>query len=629
MAGGHTDWVFSVSFSPDGSLLASGSWDRTVKLWRVSDGALLRTYDQETGTGVLSIQFSPSGRLFGYGRADATVVVARNPFDWGNTPFSPANLRAFAISSSQIQLDWNDTSTGELGFEIERMTGNQHYTLVARVGPNVTTYTDSGLTAETTYTYRVRAYYTSKKSPYSNPARATTCSGGRFLYTSLRMYRANLHSHSTYSDGRWSLTERNDLPPRWVFTWGYTKGWDIWAVTDHAEQISGQEWEDTERDAQSIMRMSPTFTALRGFEWTGYTADLFDPYNSLDIGGGHINVFGSGERKGAYDASDGDRYPIQAQDVLGSLSLLYSWLASTNAVDGGTLVAQFNHPTTYDQSSHFEYFYFLVPSPLANSVNNVFALMEVGSHTSPWESFFYEGGEENLLTGQPDDQARSNEYWWRVALSRGWHVAPTNNRDNHLYHELGSPPGPPAFTGIWAPSSLGNGENSPEERTSMILNALRARRVFASEDWNTRLALQVRIKRGNTSQQGWYWMGSTFEMPTDADALQINIWVEKTDANHKDYIQSVELFISPPWYASEADNPPQRFYSCSEGTYLVAEIFDLPKSLLQGQRRNALNEVYMYIRVRTSRGRFLYSAPIWIRGLPRGLPKPPNTPSYD
>jgi WD40 repeat protein len=82
---GHTGGVTSVSFSPDGSLLASrGEWyDYTIRLWRVADGALLQTYDQETGTSIPSVRFSPNGRLFGYGRRDATVVVARNPF-WQN-----------------------------------------------------------------------------------------------------------------------------------------------------------------------------------------------------------------------------------------------------------------------------------------------------------------------------------------------------------------------------------------------------------------------------------------------------------------------------------------------------------------------------------------------------------------
>ena len=43
---GHSSIVLSVSFSPDGSKLTSGSGDETVKLWDVTSGELLRTYEE-------------------------------------------------------------------------------------------------------------------------------------------------------------------------------------------------------------------------------------------------------------------------------------------------------------------------------------------------------------------------------------------------------------------------------------------------------------------------------------------------------------------------------------------------------------------------------------------------------
>jgi WD40 repeat protein len=71
---GHTNWVYSVAFSPDGRLLASGSADETIKLWEVASGSEVRTLSGHTNT-VYSVAFSPDGRLLASGSGDATIKL--------------------------------------------------------------------------------------------------------------------------------------------------------------------------------------------------------------------------------------------------------------------------------------------------------------------------------------------------------------------------------------------------------------------------------------------------------------------------------------------------------------------------------------------------------------------------
>jgi predicted NACHT family NTPase len=63
---GHTDWVNSVAFNPNGQFLISGSDDKTIKLWEVASGREVRTLTGHTYW-VLSVAFSPDGRLLASG----------------------------------------------------------------------------------------------------------------------------------------------------------------------------------------------------------------------------------------------------------------------------------------------------------------------------------------------------------------------------------------------------------------------------------------------------------------------------------------------------------------------------------------------------------------------------------
>jgi WD40 repeat protein len=59
---GHLNRVWTIAFSPDGQLLASGSDDQTIRLWNAHDGTCLTVLQGHTG-GVTSVSFSPNGQL--------------------------------------------------------------------------------------------------------------------------------------------------------------------------------------------------------------------------------------------------------------------------------------------------------------------------------------------------------------------------------------------------------------------------------------------------------------------------------------------------------------------------------------------------------------------------------------
>lgn len=77
-------------------------------------------------------------------------------------------------SGAEANLSWNDNSSNESGFRIERSSDGQSFSQIATVDVNTTTYFDTGLESNTTYWYRVNAYNEYGESGYTNVVSLTT-----------------------------------------------------------------------------------------------------------------------------------------------------------------------------------------------------------------------------------------------------------------------------------------------------------------------------------------------------------------------------------------------------------------------------------------------------------------------
>jgi hypothetical protein len=85
-------------------------------------------------------------------------------------PAAPSNLRATGVERRAITIAWNDNSSNETGFKVERCTGSSctNFTQITTTAANVTSLRNSGLTRNTTYRYRVRSTNGAGDSTYSN-----------------------------------------------------------------------------------------------------------------------------------------------------------------------------------------------------------------------------------------------------------------------------------------------------------------------------------------------------------------------------------------------------------------------------------------------------------------------------
>ena len=111
---GHADTVDAVAVSPDGKLIATASFDKTVKLWDATTGKEIRTYGGEKGhTGqVLSVAFSAKGDQLASGGADNKALVWDVPVNFATKTYATAGTatkvvvandgKTFAVATGDV-----------------------------------------------------------------------------------------------------------------------------------------------------------------------------------------------------------------------------------------------------------------------------------------------------------------------------------------------------------------------------------------------------------------------------------------------------------------------------------------------------------------------------------------------
>ncbi|MDR1116843.1 MAG: CehA/McbA family metallohydrolase [Oscillospiraceae bacterium] len=374
------------------------------------------------------------GTVASGGVSNINNVIIRGVYSDGNAPDpSPdpnpepekvANVTANPESSTIVTSGTVDVtlSCATEGAEIKYQVGAAGYSTYA--GPF--TVTDFPAT--------VTAYAVKEGMEDSAASSFTYYDDGSSPANNLRPYFGQLHAHTSNSDGTGSYDDAYTAAR-------YTADLDFFAVTDHSNYF----------DSSSNLGNMATGGGANGSRWTNMTAAA-DKYNEdggfVALAGfemtwsnkeyGHINTFNTP----GY-VSRNDPYYNTAGGA--GLKRYYDEIAQYPAS-----ISQFNHPgTTFGDFSDFAYY-----NPAVDKVMN---LIEVGNG---------DGTNKQLNTGY----WRSDAYYDR-ALSLGWHVAPSNNQDNHRAN--------------WGIANNHRTVVLAESLTrANVYDALSNRRVYATEDKN-------------------------------------------------------------------------------------------------------------------------------------------------
>ena len=359
--------------------------------------------------------------------------------------------------------------------------------------------------------------------------------------TTYQLYFGQLHSHTQYSDGSGTL----DSALSYIKNLPDSANVQFVAFTDHSNYFDSKNAPNVEA---ALYDTSLVKDSDANHSWKTYkdTIAQFNEDNAGDmvaIGGfemtwsggpGHINTFNT-----PGIVSRNNKTLNNKTDDAG-MKAYYALLSQT---EGANSISQFNHPgTTFGNFKDFSYWNPVIDSRMY--------MVEVGNGEGQIGAGGYYPSYEQYI----------------MALDKGWHLAPTNNQDNHQ--------------GKWGNANDARDviltDNFTEEG---IYDAIRALRMYATEDKNLELGYTV----------NGLMMGSSIKTVPGKLDIEVSVY----DPDRTDTISKVEVVVN---------------------SGKVAHVWDDPAELKNGTLSVTLAPEYSYyfIRVTQKDGDLAVTAPVWV-----------------
>ena len=449
----------------------------------------------------------------------------------------PYILEVFPAANAQT----GDEKQPEIGFTFGNAGENPAVSLKVNdqdVTPTVKNGRASYTPAEAMADGKVTVTATVTRPDEKTVSRTWTFTIGTAKY---QLYFGQLHSHTAeYSDGAGTLQEGLN----YVANLPESANVDFVAFTDHSNYFDTSGAANPEAALYDASQM----TAASAEKWNTYTGTI-DNFNAEHAGKlvalagfemtwsggpGHINTFNT---PGIVSRNN---TTLNNKTADAGMKAYYALLSNAELVDS---ISQFNHPgTTFGNFSDFGYY-----DPI---IDTRMHLVEVGNGEGAIGAGGYYPSYEQYI----------------MALDKGWHVAPTNNQDNHK--------------GKWGNANDARDVVLTDDFSEEgIYEAIRNYRVYATEDKNLEI---------NYTLNGQMLGSIISDVPEN-----VTINVSAYDPDTSDSISKVEVVVN---------------------SGAVAYTWDDPTELAAGELECAIPADYSYyfIRVTQGDGDLAVTAPVWV-----------------